>query len=123
MFFLGILSVFILITWINSFKIAEGYADLKETNTPSGIIDVTYYHNLENRLATATRIYLNANPKEICNMFSCTIQYSEVKENNYISELFDRDRGSECTGFVIVNNGNYNPFIKCSGYTTGGYYE
>ena len=119
--FLGILSIFILVTWINSYKIADSYDDLKDDLNSSAKVPIKYYHDLENRLSNAAKSFLTNNPSELCDMYGCTIEYDGLRENNYISEMIDRYDNSECDGYVKVEKGNYHSFVNCENYRTAGY--
>lgn len=48
------------------------------------------------------------------------LSYNLLKEKGYISNIHDFLDFS-CTGYVIVNNNEFKPYIRCNDYTSDGY--
>ena len=80
------------------------------------------YMDLENRLETAAKEYMNDNNIEVNGDYRTT--YSTLKSNNYIGELTDID-GNSCNGYVeitVVDNiDHYRGYLLCDNYQTTDY--
>ena len=70
-------------------------------------------------------VYLENQDIEIQNGSTIKITTKILKENNYISDLYDTNH-ELCTGYIIYSKQDdgysYNPYIKCGNiYQTKGY--
>lgn len=66
-------------------------------------VDSKYYENLEMKLKrSAMESKLDTN----------IITLRDLKEEKLIDSL-DDENGNSCDGYVLINEGNYNPYINC----------
>ena len=79
-------------------------------------ISSEYYDNVKSSLKKSAQKYYD----DFDLSGTVVLSYDLLKKNNYISNLRDFIDGS-CTGYVIVNNGVFKPYIKCDNYTSEGY--
>ena len=87
------------------------------TDTPSSGYD---YNALESRLsAAAVKYYKNKYPNGTTD--TLIISYSTLKNNGYISALYD-ERDRECNGYSkVTGSGACVSYVRCSRYRTSGY--
>ncbi|MEG2457478.1 MAG: hypothetical protein RSB41_01125 [Bacilli bacterium] len=85
------------------------------------------YDVLENELVLKSEEYVKNIYKNNLGLDTLIITVSNLKSNNYMSDLIDY-KGSSCSGYTEVykdESGNikYSPYIKCKRYKTKGYLE
>ena len=80
------------------------------------------YMDLETKLETAARRYIEDNNMEVYGEYRLT--YSTLKTSNYIDNLNDLS-GNSCNGYVDVTNvdniNHYRGYILCNNYQTVDY--
>ena len=88
----------------------------------SGTLGNKQYMDLETKLESAAKKYINSHNFEITGEF--TINYKTLKNYGYIDELKDID-GNDCDGYVKISNIDninlYAGFIHCNNYKTTNY--
>ncbi len=94
-------------------------------NFEVGEMDLSYYTEIENRITEATKKYLISTDFAVTNDLQM-IDIEELIRYNYMSNVYDINDNSVCTGYSTVRyNGEANveiePFIHCTTYTTEGY--
>ena len=88
----------------------------------SGSVGNKQYMDLETKLESAAKEYIDSNKYEINGEF--TINYKTLKNYRYIDDLKDID-GNDCDGYVKISNINntiqYSGYIDCKNYKTTNY--
>lgn len=86
----------------------------------------TDYSEVEENMISASKKYINDFYNNQLGLDTLHIKVSSLVENNYMSEITDKD--GKCSGYISVyvdDNGAsvYKPYLKCKSYTTSGYVE
>lgn len=104
---MAILLIFLLIM---VYFISSLYGNFDANETES-------YVELENKIAYAAREYVN--DKDAKNLI---IGLDILIKDDYVNDFNDY-QGNACSGYVIHENKEYKPYIKCQNYQTDGYSE
>ncbi len=84
---------------------------------PEKLPEVTSYSKIEMNLKNASQKYYNLHKSEVGDLITSEILLSE----NFLTNI-DLTNGQDvCEGYVILNQGIFSPYIKCSNYQTEGY--
>lgn len=98
------------------FFISKLYGSMENTFANKEYIDLEY------KIETAARNYIENNDIEISGTYKLTL--STLKSNDYINEFKDLD-GNTCNGYVLITsseyNNNYKGYILCNDYQTDNY--
>lgn len=80
------------------------------------------YINLENKIESAARNYIEDNEIIINGEYKLTL--TSLKNYNYISD-FNDNSGNSCNGYVLITNvdsiNHYKGYILCNDYQTKNY--
>lgn len=80
--------------------------------------DASKYYTLEVKIKNAAAKYVVDYNIDLDSKIE--IRLSDLKRKGYIYNFLD-ENGNACDGIVIIDNGEYNPYISCDNYTTDGY--
>ena len=126
--------MFILLLFV-TVQIKNMYSDLNSSTSNGNVvetpqeeppkendnIDVYYYYDLEDKVKTASYLYLNDRDIDLNNKVF-VITSDMLIENGYLTELVDEDN-NKCTSNSLVSKDKYDftiidVFVKCNKYTT-----
>lgn len=121
---------------MNKFKLNNHGWGLKEMLIISAILIlfllfvaysiVALYHNLDNKAPVYSGLentLIKAAIKYNAVYDSVNfITLQDLKEAEYI-EIFTDSNDEECDGYVLMEDGDYIPYIKCKNYKTRGFSE
>ena len=94
----------------------------EEVKQPEGEATIGDYTTLEASLRSAASKYIKE--KEIDEDYKIVISYDKLKKTEYIDNLIDPANETECSGYVIYEGNNIDPYIKCGdNYMTTNYNE
>ncbi len=79
-------------------------------------VKTEYYETVKSSLKKSAQNYYNDNGYTGSAIFT----YTMLKDKGYISNIRDF-LDLSCTGYVVVNNGTFSPYIRCNNYTSDGY--
>ena len=138
--FLAIFGVFLLISSILYNKNFSDINDIDEEETEektkteveeavqeeeeSSKENITYddYQKLETVLKDSAEKYIKN--KKISSEYKTIITYNDIKGENLINEFVDPKTKESCNGYVINDNNDLKPYIRCTGnYQTENYNE
>lgn len=100
-------SILFIILLIMAYYILVLYHNLEKES-------VSQYTDLESQIKSAAIKYVNNYEH------GSMVTLKELKEVDYI-DVFSDSNDDSCSGYVIVSDGAYTPYIKCKSYTTKGY--
>ncbi len=75
------------------------------------------YEQVEKNLASAARIYYNRHKEEDVSL----IISEDLLSEGYLNEAKLTVKDDLCSGYVIVANNTFTPYIACANYETEGY--
>ena len=78
---------------------------------------VNVYEQVEKNLASAARIYYNRHKEEDVSL----IISEDLLSEGYLNEAKLSVKDDLCSGYVIVANNTFTPYIACANYETEGY--
>ena len=128
--------MFILLLFV-TVKIRNMYSDINTTSNGNVVetpveeetpkkndIDLYYYYDLEDKVKTASSIYVRDRDIDLNNKVF-VITSDMLIENGYLTELVDED-GNACTSNSLVSKDKYDftiidVFVRCNKYTTDEY--
>ncbi len=111
---MSVLIIALIVVWAYSYKIHYQLEDLNKTN------NYQYYKNLEIRLKNSGEYYINLK-KYDCSINDCIISYQELKSEQMVSEILDKQTKKECAGYVASNGSTTKAYVSCDNYVTEGY--
>lgn len=139
--FLAIFGIFILISTVlynNNFanintEVEEAEKEQEQIEVEEAVQEeqkensnqtVTYdsYQKLENILKSSAIEYIQKN--KITSEYKTIITYDDINQEDLINDFIDPRTDNECRGYVIYDNNEIKPFVRCtSNYQTENYNE
>lgn len=130
-FFLGLFIVCLLVTAYALRKVGLlnedwKFVDFYDKGKDSNENDIYKYSDIETKLIDSTKKYIKDFYNNNLGVDTLNIKISSLINNNYISEV--RDKDENCTGYVSVYKDDnnvviYTPYLKCKNYVSNGYVE
>ena len=116
--FLAIFGVFLLISSILYNKNFSDINDIdeeeKEEKTKTEVEEAVLKDSAEKYIKN----------KKISSEYKTIITYNDIKGENLINEFVDPKTKESCNGYVIYDNNDLKPYIRCTGnYQTENYNE
>ena len=89
------------------------------------VLIYSFYHNMDMRPFVYSELEANLRSSAVRyandnNVLVGQVTSDELEEEGYLTGLYDK-KNRKCNGYVVIDSGTYNTYIKCRDYTTSNY--